>query len=47
MPLIGMKLSLLIAMLCAVFFAAAQRGAEEKKEKPMNTSNEVAVIKTS
>ena len=47
MPLIGMKLSLLIAMLCAVFFAAAQLGAEEKKEKPMNTSNEVAVIKTS
>jgi peptidyl-prolyl cis-trans isomerase B (cyclophilin B) len=42
-----MKLSLLIAMLCAVFFAAAQLGAEEKKEKPMNTSNEVAVIKTS
>ncbi len=47
MPLIGMKLSLLIAMLCAVFFAAAQLGAEEKKENPMNTSNEVAVIKTS
>ena len=47
MPLIGMKLSILIAMLCAVFFAAAQLGAEEKKEKPMNTSNEVAVIKTS
>jgi len=42
-----MKLSILIAMLCAVFFAAAQLGAEEKKEKPMNTSNEVAVIKTS
>src|SRR6266849_6093637 len=47
MPLIGMKLSILIAMLCAVFFAAAQLGAEEKKENPMNTSNEVAVIKTS
>ena len=46
MPLIGMKLSILNAMLCAVFFAAAQLGAEEKKEKPMNTSNEVAVIKT-
>jgi len=42
-----MKLSILIAMLCAVFFAAAQLGAEEKKENPMNTSNEVAVIKTS
>jgi peptidyl-prolyl cis-trans isomerase B (cyclophilin B) len=47
MPLIGMKLSILIPVLCAVFFAAAQLGAEEKKEKPMNTSNEVAVIKTS
>ena len=47
MPLIGMKLSILIAMLYAVFFAAAQLGAEEKKENPMNTSNEVAVIKTS
>src|SRR5438876_8657481 len=47
MPLIRMKLSILIAMLCAVFFAAAQLGAEEKKENPMNTSNEVAVIKTS
>src|SRR6266446_1674193 len=47
MPLIGMKLSLLIAMLCAVFFAAAQLGAEEKKEKPMNDKKEVAVIKTS
>ncbi len=47
MPLIGMKLSILIAMLCPVFFAAAQLGAEEKKENPMNTSNEVAVIKTS
>ena len=47
MPLIGMKLSILIALPCAVFFAAAQLGAEEKKEKPMNTSNEVAVIKTS
>lgn len=47
MPLIGMKLSILIAMLCAVFFAAAQLGAEEKKENPMNKSNEVAVIKTS
>jgi len=46
MPLIGMKLSILNAMLCAVFFAAAQLGAEEKKENPMNTSNEVAVIKT-
>ena len=46
MPLIGMKLSILIAMLCAVFFAAAQLGAEEKKESPMNKSNEVAVIKT-
>ena len=46
MPLIGMKLSILIAMLCAVFFAVAQLGAEEKKENPMNTSNEVAVIKT-
>jgi len=42
-----MKLSILIPVLCAVFFAAAQLGAEEKKEKPMNTSNEVAVIKTS
>jgi len=47
MPLIGMKLSILIPVLCAVFFAAAQLGAEEKKEKPMNTANEVAVIKTS
>jgi peptidyl-prolyl cis-trans isomerase B (cyclophilin B) len=47
MPLIGMKLLILIAMLCAVFFAPTQLGAEEKKEKPMNTSNEVAVIKTS
>ena len=46
MPLIGMKLSILIAMLCAVFFAAAQLGAEERKESPMNKSNEVAVIKT-
>ena len=47
MPLIGMKLSILNATLCALFFAAAQLGAEDKKEKPMNTSNEVAVIKTS
>src|SRR6266404_2262930 len=47
MPLIGMKLSILIPVLCAVFFAAPQLGAEERKEKPMNTSNEVAVIKTS
>ena len=46
MPLVSMKLSILFAMLLS---AAAVLAAEEKKQKeaPMNSSNEVAVIKTS
>ena len=46
MPLVSMKLSILFATLLS---AAAVLAAEEKKQKeaPMNSSNEVAVIKTS
>ena len=46
MPLVSMKLSIVFAMLLS---AAAVLAAEEKKQKeaPMNSSNEVAVIKTS
>jgi peptidyl-prolyl cis-trans isomerase B (cyclophilin B) len=45
MPLVSMKLSILFATL----LTAAVLAAEEKKQKeaPMNSSNEVAVIKTS
>jgi peptidyl-prolyl cis-trans isomerase B (cyclophilin B) len=45
MPLVSMKLSILFATLLS---AAAVSAAEEKKQKeaPMNSSNEVAVIKT-
>src|SRR5437870_5700227 len=45
MPVVGMKLSILLAVL----LSSAVFAAEEKKEdkKPMNASNEVAVIKTS
>ena len=44
-----MKLSILTATLLGLLFGSALFGAEEKKEEktPMNTSNEVAVIKTS
>src|SRR5213596_3228422 len=46
MPLVSMKLSILFATLLST---AAVLAAEEKKQKeaPMNSSNEVAVIKTS
>ena len=46
MPLVSMKLSILFATLLS---AVAVLAAEEKKQKeaPMNSSNEVAVIKTS
>ena len=46
MPLVSMRLSIVFAMLLS---AAAVLAAEEKKQKeaPMNSSNEVAVIKTS
>jgi peptidyl-prolyl cis-trans isomerase B (cyclophilin B) len=46
MPLVSMKLSILFATLLST---AAVLAAEDKKEKeaPMNSSNEVAVIKTS
>jgi peptidyl-prolyl cis-trans isomerase B (cyclophilin B) len=49
MPLVRMKLSILTATLLGLLFGSALFGAEEKKEEkaPMNTSNEVAVIKTS
>src|ERR1700675_4867793 len=42
-----MKLSILAVFLLGAVFSSAQLCAGEKKESPMNTSNEVAVIKTS
>jgi peptidyl-prolyl cis-trans isomerase B (cyclophilin B) len=43
-----MKLTVLTALLAGLVVATSQVGGEEKKEgAPMNTSNEVAVIKTS
>jgi peptidyl-prolyl cis-trans isomerase B (cyclophilin B) len=43
-----MKLTVLTALLAGLVVATSQVGGEEKKEgTPMNTSNEVAVIKTS
>src|SRR5437867_3568095 len=43
-----MKLTVLTALLAGLVVATSQVGGEEKKEGvPMNTSNEVAVIKTS
>jgi peptidyl-prolyl cis-trans isomerase B (cyclophilin B) len=43
-----MKLSAFVAVLLGLMFGSAQiRAEEEKKESPVNASNEVAVIKTS
>ena len=45
MPLVSMRLSILFAALLSTIVLAAEEKKEEKK--PMNPSNEVAVIKTS
>ena len=42
-----MKLSVLAVTLLSLTFSGIAMAAEEKKESPVNTSNEVAVIKTS
>jgi peptidyl-prolyl cis-trans isomerase B (cyclophilin B) len=42
-----MKLSVFASVLLGLMFGSAAIGAEEKKESPVNASNEVAVIKTS
>src|ERR1700720_3685722 len=42
-----MRFSILVCLLISLTFAATALCAEEKKEPPMNASNEVAVIKTS
>ena len=44
---IGMKLSIFAAVALGLLGAGQVFSAEEKKEAPMNASNEVAVIKTS
>jgi peptidyl-prolyl cis-trans isomerase B (cyclophilin B) len=42
-----MRFSILVCLLISLTFGATALSAEEKKEVPMNASNEVAVIKTS
>src|SRR6202171_6707876 len=42
-----MRFSILVWLLISLTFGTTALGAEEKKESPMNASNEVAVIKTS
>jgi peptidyl-prolyl cis-trans isomerase B (cyclophilin B) len=42
-----MRFSILVGLLISLTFGATALCAEEKKELPMNASNEVAVIKTS
>lgn len=44
---IGMKLSIFAAVALGLLGAGQVLSAEEKKEAPMNASNEVAIIKTS
>jgi peptidyl-prolyl cis-trans isomerase B (cyclophilin B) len=47
--LVGMRLSIIAVVLINLIFSSGLPGAEEQKENktPVNTSNEVAVIKTS